>query len=92
MRYSKAYTLSGKAKEALLAAVSYTHLDVYKRQVTELACVLTHRNLVPEEETLFLSGMARFIREMCIRDRYNMEHNFSSGRETAFPFPERERR
>ena len=23
---------------------------------------------------------------------YNMEHNFSSGRETAFPFPERERR
>lgn len=33
------------------------------RNVTELACVLTHRNLVPEEETLFLSGMARFIRE-----------------------------
>ena len=46
----KNYKMADKNNEVSITAVSYTHLDVYKRQVI----YLVHRNLITDSNPIFL--------------------------------------
>ena len=62
---------NGGAKHAMLVAVSYTHLDVYKRQLLFLLILtlVLHFFFTPGEY-IWEYGFLHISREMCIRDRY----------------------
>ena len=60
-------------------AVSYTHLDVYKRQVLEIICCKIFFESFAEKRSennwrncSIILGTV--ICEMCIRDRYDLDH------------------
>ena len=56
---------NGAGKSTLIKAVSYTHLDVYKRQV--LLCEVPF--LYQEQKFYFQKKKYVTIKKMCIRDR-----------------------
>ena len=68
----------GRGLSRGLLAVSYTHLDVYKRQVIALrrtAIVLgDHQVLRHVDQT---TGQVTRVREMCIRDRINIAATYT---------------
>ena len=68
-----------------LSAVSYTHLDVYKRQVKVKACEAVKKSKKLLQFTLddgtgtdrtILSGIHAYYEQMCIRDRSLLSFSF----------------